>query len=76
MPTSCALYGYCGGPTKANSPNLGKWGSTPVSEFPLQSRKTGQPVRGFIEEMTLVGCDQFPFDVFPGQEFINLVYQV
>ena len=48
-----------------------------MSEFGLESCKTGQPVRAFVEKVTGVGLDPFPFDVFsPVQERIDPFYQV
>ena len=58
------------------SENLGNQGLASMSEFPLQSRKASQPVRAFVEEMTGVTPDPFPFDVLPDQERIDLFYQV
>ena len=46
-------------------------------EFRLESRKAGQPVGAFVEEMTRVGFYPFPLDVFsPVKERIDSFYQV
>ena len=45
-------------------------------KFRLGSRKAGQPVRALVEKVAGVASDPCPFDVFPLQEFIDLLYQV